>query len=188
MMDLRSPFVASLTGLPHQEGASIPWERELPAPADMGVELIGVPEGEPMHIELRLNSVSEGVYVGGQVSTRIVGRCGRCLVEIEEAIEETVGELAFYPEKRQVLIDEGDEEAEEFSVIEGDHVDLEPILRDAIVLALPFSPLCKPDCEGLCSGCGQRWEDLPEDHEHELPTSDNDPLAALEAQLRGEVL
>lgn len=185
-MDLRSEFVANLTSLPHQEGASIAWEREVGAPADMGVEMLGVPQGETMNVALRLHSVSEGVYVDGLVRTKAVGRCARCLVDIEHDIDEKVAELVFYPQKRQALIDEGDEEAEEFSVLEGDHLDLEPILRDAVVLSLPFTPLCKADCEGMCSGCGQRWEELPDDHFHETETSDDDPLALLEAQLRAE--
>lgn len=185
-MDIRSDFVASLVSLPHQEGASIAWERELGAPADMGLEMLAVPLGEPMDISLRLHSVSEGVYVDGKVRTHAEGRCARCLTEVDFDIDEIVGELVFYPEKRQVLIDEGDEEAEEFPVLEGDHLDLEPIIRDAVVLSLPFMPLCKPDCEGLCTQCGQRWEDLPEDHFHEQEVQTDDPLAALEAQLRAE--
>lgn len=160
------------------------WKRELPAPSDMGIEMIGVPEGTPMNIDLEIQSVSEGVYVGGNVQTHVVGRCSRCLIDFEYDMDEIVGELAFYPERRAALMEEGDEEAEEMPVIESDHVDLEPILRDAVVLALPFTPLCKPECEGLCSGCGQRWEDLPDDHFHEQEVSADDPLAALEAELR----
>ena len=50
----------------------------------------------------------------------------------------------------------------------GDHLDLEPALRDAVVLALPLTPLCDEDCGGLCSTCGERLDDLPEDHSHDL--------------------
>ena len=66
-------------------------------------------------------------------------------------------------------------------------MDVEPVLRDAIVLSLPFTPLCEPDCQGLCSGCGKRWDELPDDHFHPLPTNGDDPLAALEAKLRGDM-
>ena len=52
-----------------------------------------------------------------------------------------------------------------FKVV-GDVLDLEPALRDAVVLALPLSPLCRPDCLGLCTTCGENLNDNP-DHEHE---------------------
>lgn len=187
LVDVRSPFVVDLASLPRQEGASIEWERTLDAPADLGTELIGVPEGSPLKVRLTLQSVSEGVYIGGSVAAHVVGECARCVRRFEYDVDEAVGELAFYPERRLALIEEGDEEAEEFPVIEDGHVDVEPVLRDAIVLSLPFTPLCEPDCQGLCSGCGKRWEELPDDHFHPLPTNDDDPLAALEAKLRGDM-
>lgn len=186
-MDVRSPFVVDLASLPRQEGASIEWERTLDAPADLGTELIGVPEGSPLDVRLTLQSVSEGVYVGGSVAAHVVGECARCVRRFEYDVDEAVGELAFYPERRLALIEEGDEEAEEFPVIEDGHVDVEPVLRDAIVLSLPFTPLCEPDCQGLCSSCGKRWDELPDDHFHPLPTNEDDPLAALEAKLRGDM-
>ena len=71
-------------------------------------------------------------------------------------------------------------------VVDSDHIDLEPIVRDAVVLSLPFVPLCKGDCQGICPGCGKLWEDLPEGHAHEAPADRGDPLAALEARLRAE--
>ena len=184
-MDLRSPFVIGLASLPRQEGASIEWEREVEAPPNLGTEMIGVPEASLLDVKLTLQSVSEGVYIGGSVGAHVAGECSRCLRAFEYDVEELVAELAFYPERRLALIEEGDEEAEELPVIEGDHVDVEPIVRDAIVLSFPFTPLCEPDCQGLCSGCGKRWDELPDDHFHAQPVSEDDPLAALEAQLRG---
>ena len=156
-MDLRSPFAASLASLPHQEGARIPWSRRIPAPADMGLEMIGVPEGGDLDIDLELNSVSEGVYVSGSVRAPIAGNCARCLREIAGSVDEPIGELVLYPQRQA-----------------------------ALVVSLPFVPLCKGDCRGICPGCGQLWEDLPEGHAHEAPADRGDPLAALEARLRAE--
>ena len=161
-MDLRSPFAASLASLPHQEGARIPWSRRIPAPADMGLEMIGVPEGGDLDIDLELNSVSEGVYVSGSVRAPIAGNCARCLREIAGSVDEPIGELVLYPQRQAALVEEGDEEAGQMPVVDSDHIDLEPIVRDAVVLSLPFVPLCKGDCQGICPGCGQLWEDLPE--------------------------
>ena len=60
------------------------------------------------------------------------------------------------------------EEDDEVSTLQGDLVDLEPLLRDAVVLALPFQPLCQDDCPGLCPECGARLADDP-DHGHDAP-------------------
>ena len=48
-----------------------------------------------------------------------------------------------------------------------DWIDLEPLVRDALVLALPLVPLCSEDCRGLCSGCGMKWAELEPGHGHE---------------------
>ncbi len=184
-MDLRSPFVVSLQSLPRQEGSVMTWEKELSAPADMGVELIGVPEGSPMAIALELQSVSEGVFVQGNVGVTLEGQCSRCLRDLALDEDETVGELVFYPERKAAFVADGDEEAEEFPEIVDDHIDLEPILRDAVVIGLPFRPLCRPDCPGLCSDCGEPWDNLPDDHAHEKLDPRFDALAALQDQLAG---
>ncbi|MCF2707110.1 DUF177 domain-containing protein [Arcanobacterium haemolyticum] len=183
-MDLRSPFVVSLTSLPRQEGSHIDFDHTIEAPADLGVEMIGVPEGSPLNIRLSLQSVSEGVWVSGTVRAPLEGQCARCLRPLGEDHEEEVGELVFYPERKAAILDEGeDDEAEELPVIEDDHIDLEPIIRDAIVLSLPFRPLCREDCPGLCSEYGMPWDELPEDHHHEKTNPQFDALAALQAEL-----
>ena len=51
--------------------------------------------------------------------------------------------------------------------MDGNVMDLEPPIRDAVVLYLPINPLCSEECLGLCPDCGQKWADLPEDHQHE---------------------
>ena len=58
------------------------------------------------------------------------------------------------------------DEDEDVSKLEDDLLDLEPLLRDAVVLALPFQPVCREDCPGLCPECGARLADEP-DHQHE---------------------
>lgn len=166
-MDFRSPFVVSISDLPRQEGASRDFSYDFSAPENCGVQLLEIPAGEPIHAELNYQSVSEGVLVQGAVEAVAIGRCSRCLRDITEEMHEMVAELVFYPENKQALIAEGDEEAEDFPEIVDDRIDLEPILRDALVLAMPFTPLCEPDCAGLCPECGQPWRDLPEDHHHE---------------------
>lgn len=182
-MELRSPYVISVIDLPRQEGSEREFSLTLSAPADCGVELLKVPENSPIELDMRLQSVSEGIFVQGQARTTAFGQCSRCLADLEVAMDEAIAELVFYPESRQALLDEGDEEADELPVVEDEHIDLEPIIRDALVLAMPFRPLCKPDCEGLCAECGERWEDLPDDHEHEFLDPRFSALDDLAAQL-----
>jgi len=100
----------------------------------------------------------EGVLVTGTVRAGLEGECVRCLEEIDDDIVGDFQELFVYDRSEA-----GEDEA---SRLEGDLLDLEPLLRDAVVLALPFQPLCRDDCPGLCVECGARLADEP-DHRHE---------------------
>ena len=165
-MDLRSPYVVSLMSLPRQDGSVMNWEKELEAPSDLGVELIGVPQGSPLRISLDLQSVSEGVLIQGTVHMHQEGQCARCLRDLGSDHTEPVSELVFHPERKAAFVADGDDEAEELPEIVDDHIDLEPPMRDAIVLELPFVPLCRDDCLGLCPQCGFALNDDPS-HRHE---------------------
>jgi uncharacterized protein len=136
-------------------------KRTVPAPADLGIEVLRVPEGSPVDLDLRLESVMEGVLVTGSASAELTGECARCLEPITEEIEVGFQELFVYDDQ-----DYSSEEDDEVSMLEGDLVDLESLLRDAVVLALPFQPLCEDDCPGLCPECGARLAEDP-DHTHE---------------------
>jgi uncharacterized protein len=137
-------------------------ERVVPAPKDLGLELIRVPEGADLALSLRMESVSEGVLVSATAHTRVTGECGRCLRAIDESLDVSFQELYAYENSTT------DETADEDEVgrMQGDLIDLEPTLRDAVVLALPPNPLCRPDCPGLCPECGTPWDELPADHGH----------------------
>jgi len=133
----------------------------VPAPADLGIDVLRVREGEPVDIDLRLEAVLEGVLVTGSAQADLSGECARCLEPISDTIEVTFQELFLYDDDQAPS-----EEDDEVSMLEGDLLDLEPLLRDAVVLALPFQPLCRDDCPGLCTECGARLADDP-DHTHE---------------------
>ena len=135
----------------------------MPAPADLGLELIGVPLGAELDLRLRLESVSEGVLVSGTISGELVGECGRCLRSISETFEVPIQELYAYEHS---TTDETTDE-DEVGRLQGDLIDLEPALRDAVVLALPGNPLCREDCPGLCPECGVPLDELPEGHSHQ---------------------
>lgn len=106
----------------------------------------------------------EGVLVSGTAEAALEGECVRCLEPIEDELFVELQELYVYDD---VQHDQSDEELDdEVSKLEDDLLDLEPLLRDAVVLALPFQPLCQDDCPGLCAECGARLADDP-DHGHE---------------------
>jgi uncharacterized protein len=138
-------------------------DRVVAAAGDLGLAMIGVPEGAELHLDLRLESVSEGVLVSGTVTAPIQGECARCLRPISTELEVTIQELFAYPDSTTDATTEQDEVGR----MRGDLIDLQPAVRDAVVLALPSSPLCRDDCPGLCPGCGAHWDDLPPDHGHE---------------------
>jgi len=137
--------------------------RTVPAPADLGLVLIGVPVGADLALDLRLESVSEGILVSGTASAPIEGECGRCLRQIGYPLTVTLQELYAYPDSATDATTGEDEVGR----LRGDLIDLEPALRDAVVLALPTHPLCREDCPGLCPECGVHWDDLPEGHTHQ---------------------
>jgi uncharacterized protein len=132
--------------------------RVVPAPAELGTDVVGVPQGSDVELELRLESVVEGVLVTGTARVRVEGECVRCLDPVASEEEVRVQELYYYPDQNT-----DDDEA---GRLEGDYIDLEPLLRDAVVLGLPFRPVCRDDCPGLCAECGARLADHP-GHRHE---------------------
>jgi len=162
-LDPRAPLVLDTRELPRRPGAMRALNRVVPAPEDLGVEMIGVPQGADLSLDLRLESVSEGVLVTGTINGPLVGECGRCLTTINEELAVPVQELFAYENS---TTDETTDE-DEVGRMQGDLIDLEPALRDVVVLALPVNPLCREDCPGLCPECGVRWDELPKGHTHE---------------------
>lgn len=158
--DPRSGLVLDTHELSRRAGQLLEVVRVAEAPADLGIEVIGVPPGSPVDLDLRLESVVEGVLVTGTAKVRLRGICARCLEEIASTEEVDIQELYCYPGKE---LDDA-----EAMRIEGELIDLEPVLRDAVVLELPFMPLCRPDCAGLCPECGTNLNADPE-HDHAEP-------------------
>ena len=180
-LDPRKPLVIDTRELGRRPGSLVRRRFTAAAPERLGIDVIEVPEGAEVELDLRLESVVDGVLVSGEVSAVAVGECGRCLEPVEIDLSVDIQELYAYPEDgrgrpRPEVADDEDE----VRTLEGDLLDLEPAVRDAVVLALPMTPVCRPDCEGLCVGCGEPLADLPADHSH----PDSDPrwsaLAALQ--------
>ncbi|MDQ1730788.1 MAG: hypothetical protein QOK10_947 [Pseudonocardiales bacterium] len=162
-MDTRSPFVLDTRDVGRQPGSMRDYRRSVDAPAQLGLDMIGVPEGAPLELLVRLESVTEGVLATGTVTGQLRGQCGRCLSDFTSALNVDFVELFAYPNSTT----DATTDVDEVSRLEGDHLDLEPVVRDTVVLSLPLTPLCRPDCAGLCSQCGERLEELPADHSHQ---------------------
>ena len=162
-IDARSPFVFDVRQLGRRAGSLRDYRRSVPAPAGFGLDILGVPEGAPLELDIRLESVTEGVLVTGTVTGPLTGECGRCLDPISAELDVELCELFAY---RDSATDETTE-SDEVHRVEGDLIDIEPVVRDEVVLALDWAPLCRPDCAGLCPDCGQRLDDLPPGHTHD---------------------
>jgi uncharacterized protein len=160
----RDPFVFDIRELGRQAGSMQSVQRDVPAPVGLGLDTLRVPDGAPLVLDLQLQAVTEGVLVTGTVVTTVAGECGRCLDPVEQVFTVDVVELFAYPDSSTDRTTDDDE----VERIEDDLINLAPVVRDAVVLGLPITPLCRPDCAGLCPSCGQRMDDVEPGHSHEV--------------------
>jgi uncharacterized protein len=155
-----SPMTVDITRLGRRPGAMVTLRETVPNPARIGLEMIGIESGAPLDLDLQIQSVSEGVLVTGTVTAPTVGECARCLTPIHGRVDVTVTELFAYPDSAtEATTEEG-----EVGRVVDDTVDLEQSIIDAIGLDLPFSPVCAPECPGLCPECGVSLADEPGHH------------------------
>lgn len=162
-MDLRSPLVFDVSRLGRRPGAMQEVRQSVPCPARIGLDLIAIEAGAPLDLELRLESVSEGVLVSGTVHAPTRGECSRCLEPVAGDVEIALTELFAYPDS---LTESTTEEDEVGHVV--DHaINLEQPIVDAVGMALPFAPLCAEGCPGLCPQCGVALASAGPDHGHD---------------------
>ena len=169
-LDPRAPLVLDTRELGRRPGTMRAVHRTIEAPGDWGLELVRVPAGSPVELDLRLESVMEGVLVTGTVVVTVAAECGRCLDPVTDSLDVDVQELYAY---------EAADRDDEQPLLTGDFIDIEPLVRDAVVLGLPLNPVCDDDCEGLCAECGARRSEVGPDHAHD----DLDPRWAALSQL-----
>jgi uncharacterized protein len=146
-----NPLDLNVRDLVHRPGEMRERTLDVSAPEQFGAGAAVVPEGAPMELDVRLEGLHDGILVSAEVATPAAGECVRCLDPVSIPVQVEFQELFAY----------SPDEAFDFAVRD-DHVDLEPVVRDAVVLALPFQPVCRPDCPGLDPETGEKLADHPE--------------------------
>ena len=188
----RGALVFDMRALGRQAGSARSQQLTVPAPDDLRLELARVPVGADVHLDVRFEAVTEGVLVTGSATAPLAGECARCLAPLATTVTASFRELYLYRQdkhdrhekqdrhdkhdkqdrrgrhdSREWFDENTEQDDEEVYHLDGDLLDLEPALRDAVVLALPMSPLCREDCPGLCVECGVPLADAGPDHGHE---------------------
>ena len=167
---IKTPYTVDVYDLMHRPGEMRERSIDIVVPEEFGNAMIAVKAGSDLRVDLRMESLHDGILVSADIDGTAAGECGRCLIDIEQAVQVEIQELFAY----------SSDEAFEYEVHE-DTIDLEPVVRDAVVLSLPFQPVCQDECLGLCPQCGDRLLDNP-GHEHENPV---DPRWAALGSLAG---
>ncbi|MHC2185060.1 YceD family protein [Rathayibacter agropyri] len=144
----KTAFSVNVRDLVRRPGEMREHRLELEAPEQFGEGIVAVRTGSALDLDVRVESVHEGILASVEVSALAVGECSRCLTDISLPVEVEFQELFAY----------SSDEAFDYEVHD-DHVDLEPLVRDAVVLSLPFQPVCRPDCPGLDPVTGERLAD-----------------------------
>lgn len=179
----RSVFIFNTHDLPHRAGEMREYELDLKITEPLGIDLLAVKPGEIIEVDLRIQAVDEGVLATARVVTSASGECTRCLKPITWPIDENFTELYYYEARatkssnkksaraKGSSNDEIDLAEEDLSFMVGDDIDLEPAIRDAIILNMEVNPLCKEDCPGIAATQGDNWAFLPADK----PQTPQDP-------------
>jgi uncharacterized protein len=134
-----------VASLRKQIGSAKHFVREGRIPS-LGAIGVSVPDTEPIVCDLELSSYPAGIMVTGTVTARWNGECRRCGGEVSGVVEAAV---------RERFVASPDDAEDDSYPLDSDQLDLEPLVRDAVLLELPLAPLCSPDCQGLCPACGE---------------------------------
>ena len=110
----------------------------------------------------RLTRTAQGILVQAKLRAALPTECVRCLKDFIQPLEADFTEL--YAFTRKTVTESG------LLLPEDAHIDLRPLVREYMLLAVPISALCSPDCKGLCPVCGGNLNEA--DHNHESESTD----------------
>jgi uncharacterized protein len=163
------PLVISITELQRRPGS----RREVTRSVELdglAISTASVPEGGEIQVAVVVESLGDDVAVEGRVTAPFVGDCRRCLTEVRGEVSADVREIF-----QKHFVD-----GETYPLV-GEHIDLEPVVRDAVLLALPLAPLCREDCRGPAPDefpATVEGEPLPGDPDPDLDPADPDAAEA----------
>jgi uncharacterized protein len=112
---------------------------------ELGTELAHVRESDPIEGDLLLESLIEGLLVSGELGGTMSLRCARCLKDFQQP---------FAVQLHELFVPAPEDDTDDYPLDPEGLIDPEQMVRDAVGVELPFSPLCRPDCQGLCPVCG----------------------------------
>jgi uncharacterized protein len=158
-------FVLDTRSLGRRAGSLREVTRTVVTAEKIGLDLVGIPAGAEVRMDLRLQAVSEGVLVTGTITAPLAGECGRCLEPFSGRITLPLTELFAHPD---TVTEQTTEDGDEVYHLVDDHADLEPLIVNTVGLALPLQPVCTQDCPGLCPECGIRLAIAETGHSHEI--------------------
>jgi uncharacterized protein len=107
----------------------------------------------------RITRTPQGLLMQVKVHAKYLTECGRCLTSIDQPLDSEFTELYAFSSRFASTSD--------LILPEDGHIDLEPLVREYMYLAVPITPLCKPDCKGLCPVCGENLNETPHSHNSE---------------------
>jgi uncharacterized protein len=167
-------FVVDVRGLVNHPGAHKHVVLDAPLP-ELSTPVARVADDTPIHVDVEIESVVEGLLVTGEVATRVTLQCARCLCEFSDDLTAGVREL--------FALDPADAEEEGYALLGDDRLPLDTMVRDAVVLAFPSAPLHSADCAGLCAVCGADRNLVDCGHERQAPDPRWAALAGLGTRL-----
>lgn len=106
----------------------------------------------------RVGRTPQGIIVHGEFQGKAPADCVRCLTEFQQPLKTTFDEL--YAFDKRSTTESG------LILPEDANIDLEPLVRDYLLIEVPISPICKPDCKGLCAICGHNLNEENGEHHH----------------------
>lgn len=122
-------------------------------------------QSAPLALRARIGRTNRGVIVSGDVRTSLADTCGRCLVALEIPIDVLIDdEVLPSIELQSGAAVDATAEPEAHRLSDHHELDLEPLAREAVQLAAPIAPVCRPDCRGLCPECGADLNGGPHEH------------------------
>ncbi len=159
-----NPLTIDIARLGRRPGAMTTVRSTVPSPSRIGLELEAIEPGVPLDLDLRIESVTEGVLVTGVVTAPTTGECARCLSAFTGTVTIRLTELFAYPGSAT----EATSAEDEVGHVVDDRIDIEQAIVDAVGLELPLSPRCRPDCPGLCPQCGIALAATEPGHRHDI--------------------